>query len=242
MLQNYPTGVTKDLDREKRIREYLPLVRYCVTRMHLRNAPLGLEYEDLISHGTIGLIQAVDRFDESQGVKFSNFAITRIRGAVLDAMRALDPVGRSTRHAGRTITEHFNALSLELGRNPTAAEVQEASGLTENRYWSARDAAGMRVVSLDAPLDDGSSLADRLGDGAPGVSTSIERKELSRALANAIAGLPERDKLVLSLYYIEGLTLKDVAQVMAISETRVSQLLGRTYARLRVDGALKRAA
>ena len=242
MMHSAQIDVPTDLAREKRIKEYLPLVRYCVTRMHLRNAPLGLEYEDLISHGTLGLIQAVDRFDESQGVKFSNFAITRIRGAVLDAMRALDPVGRSTRHAGRAITEHFNTLALELGRNPNPPEVQEASGLTDHRYWSARDAAGMRVVSLDAPLDDGSSLADRLGDGAPGASVSLERRELSQALADAIARLPERDKLVLSLYYIEGLTLKDVAAVMAISETRVSQLLSRTYARLRVDAGLKSAA
>jgi RNA polymerase sigma factor for flagellar operon FliA len=231
-----------DLAREKQIAQFLPLVRYCVSGMHLRNAPLGLEYEDLIGHGTLGLIQAVDRFDESQGVKFSNFAITRIRGAVLDAMRALDPIGRSTRHASRTISEEFNTLALELGRNPTPPEVQESSGLTEHRYWRARNAAGMRVVSIDAPMDDGSSLADRLDDGTPDFVSVLEKHELSRALANAVGRLPERDKLVLSLYYLDGLTLKDVARVMAISETRVSQLLGRAHARLRVDPALKNAA
>jgi len=229
-------------ERNRRIEENLPLVKYCVASMHLRNASSGLEFEDLVSHGTLGLIQAVDRFDDSQGVKFGNFAVSRIRGAVLDAMRSLDPVGRTNRHDSKIISDMHNKLALELGRNPSHAEVQQAAGLEESRYVRARTAAGINQVSIDAAMEDGTSLADRLSDGMAPVSSNIEREDLARALAEAIEGLPERDKIVLSLYYVEGLTMSGVAKAMDISETRVSQLLNRTYARLRANRALASAA
>ncbi len=229
-------------ERDEKITSNLPLVRYCVNGMHLGNVCSALEYEDLVGHGTLGLIQATDRFDGSKGVKFSNFAATRIRGAVLDAMRTLDPVGRTTRHVGKKITEEFNALSLELGRTPTAAEVQSRMGVGEAQYWSARRASGMRLVSIDVPFPDGTSLADRMGDPGAEVSTGIETRELSQALADAIALLPGRDRLVLSLYFVEGLTMANVARAMDISETRVSQLLQRVYSRLRTNRNLVGAA
>ena len=229
-------------ERDERIMSNLPLVRYCVNGMHLGNVCSALEYEDLLGHGTLGLVQATDRFDGTKGVKFSNFAATRIRGAVLDAMRTLDPVGRTTRHVSKKITEQFNSLSLELGRTPTAAEVQSRMGVGESQYWNARRAAGMRLVSIDVPFQDGTSLADRLGDPGSDVSSGIEKVELSRALREAIALLPGRDRLVLSLYFVEGLTMSGVARAMDISETRVSQLLQRVYARLRANRDLVGAA
>ncbi len=229
--------VSNDTTREQQITDHIPLVKYCVRRMHVNRAHL-LDYDDLIAHGTLGLIQAVDRFDDSKGAKFSNFALPRIRGAVLDAMRAIDPVGRTTRHAGRRIAEEFNSLALELGRNPTTNEVQVAAHLTKGRYWEARSATEMRKVSIDAPTEDGSLLSDRLDDGSPALSLSVENENLHFVLAAAIRSLPERDQLVLGLYFDEGLTLASIAEVMRISESRVSQLLARTYTRLRAVRAL----
>ena len=223
--------------RQERIAEHMPLVKYCVGRMHVKNALL-LDYEDLVGHGTLGLIQAIDRFDDSKGAKFSNFALTRIRGAVLDAMRAIDPVGRTTRQAGRRIAEEFNRLALELGRNPTPREVQVASGLTEERYWESRSATEIRKVSIDATTENGLRLSDSLDDNSPALSTEMEATALHLVLAVAVRSLPERDRLVLGLYFDEGLTLCGVGRAMGISESRVTQLLGRAYTRLRADRAL----
>ena len=232
--------VRDDATRRALIIEHLPLVKYCVGRMHVKRAFL-LDYEDLIGHGTLGLIQAVDRFDETKGAKFSNFALTRIRGAVLDAMRAIDPVGRTTRQAGRHIAVEFNNLALELGRDPTAVEVQAATHLSYNRYWDARAATEMRELSIDTPNPGGQPLYDSIDNDSPAASTAMEDHDLQSALAAAIRSLPPRDQFVLDLYFREGLTLEGVAKVMDISQSRVSQLLSRAYTRLRADLALTEA-
>ncbi len=241
-METVSTYTLTAADREELITSNLQLVKHCVSTMHVKNSPSGLDFDDLVGHGILGLIQAANRFDNTKGAKFSTFAVTRIRGAVLDAMRTLDPVGRPTRHVSKQIAEEFNKLSLELGREPTASEVQSGAGIGEQQYWSARRASSISLISTDTPLEDGSSLADRLGDTGPGVSAGIERRELSHELARAISQLPERDRLVLSLYYVDGLTMGEVAHSMGLSETRVSQLLRRTYARLRADRGLAAAA
>jgi RNA polymerase sigma factor for flagellar operon FliA len=238
MEKSRSTGV----ERDKRIDDNLPLVRYCVNSMNLLNAHSGLQFEDLVALGTLGLVQAADRFDDSRGVKFSNYAMVRIRGAVIDGLRSMDPVGRSTRNSMRKISEKTNALAFELGRTPTAPEVCGATGLTEAEYWSAQRVAGRFVVSIDTPGDDGSVLSDRLSDGAPDISSAIERRELTAALTRAIALLPARDRLVLQLYYVERLSLRGVGLAMDLSETRVSQLMHRAYSRLRADRGLSEAA
>ncbi|MEO8540603.1 MAG: sigma-70 family RNA polymerase sigma factor [bacterium] len=240
MQAERPTPTTSD--RDTRINENLALVKYCVNSMHLMNSHSGLDYEDLVALGTVGLVQAADRFDDSRGVKFASYAMTRIRGAVIDGLRTLDPVGRSSRDSLKKIAEGFNTLALELGHYPTAAEVRANTGLSHADYWSARRAGGLSLVSLETPATDGSNLADRLSDGAPEVSAAIEGRELTAALAHALRRLPDRDRLVLQLYYVEGLTMKGVAAVLDLSETRISQLMNRAYARLRADRGLIEAA
>lgn len=148
-------------ERDRIIEEHLPLVRYVVRKMHVANAPVGLEFDDLVGHGTLGLIQAVDRFDGSQGVQFSSFAITRIRGAVLDALRALDPVGRPTRTLAKRLDATYNTLALELGREPSACEVQQAAGVAAPEYWRARAATSLTVVPIEHPSDSEHSWEDR---------------------------------------------------------------------------------
>jgi RNA polymerase sigma factor for flagellar operon FliA len=230
-----------DTVRQQQITAQMPLVKYCVSRMHVNKAHL-LDYEDLVAHGTLGLIQAVDRFDGGMGTKFSSFALPRIRGAVLDAMRSIDPVGRTTRQAGSRIAKEFNSLALELERNPTPNEVQTASHITEGRYWEALAATEMRKVSIDATTDDGLRISDRLDDGSAALSDAVENEDVHFALVAAVRSLSERDRLVLRLYYGEDLTLKSTAQVMHLSEARVSQLLARAYTRLRADRSLADAA
>ncbi|MCL4242256.1 MAG: FliA/WhiG family RNA polymerase sigma factor [Dehalococcoidia bacterium] len=229
-------------ERDRIIEEHLPLVRYVVRKMHVANAPVGLEFDDLVGHGTLGLIQAVDRFDGSQGVQFSSFAITRIRGAVLDALRALDPVGRPTRTLAKRLDATYNTLALELGREPSACEVQQAAGVAAPEYWRARAATSLTVVPIEHPSDSEHSWEDRLVDESATVSTGLEQRDMAECLSKAIADLPDRERLILSLYYVEGLTLKDIARALDISETRVSQLLHRCYARLRANPALVDAA
>jgi len=138
-------------ERKQLIEDHLPLVRFVVSKMHIANAPAGLDFDDLVGHGTLGLIQAVDRFDATQGAQFSSFAITRIRGAVLDALRSLDPIGRPTRRAAKQIDTTFNTLALDLGRNPTPGEVQDASGIPAGQYWRARSAASITLVPFELP-------------------------------------------------------------------------------------------
>jgi RNA polymerase sigma factor for flagellar operon FliA len=229
-------------EREKLIEDHLPLVRYVVRTMSAGRRVAGLEFEDLVGHGCCGLIQAVDRYNPDQGGQFATFAITRIRGAVLDAMRALDPVGRPTRALAKQLDAAANALALQLGREPTAAEVQQATGVDEQRYWRVRGAAEMALIALDASADEDSTMCPQVAADEEEVSASLERNELRQALVDAVAALPERHKLLLSLYYVEGLTMRETAVAMGVSETRISQLLQQAYARLRGNKRLAEAA
>lgn len=229
-------------ERDRLIEEHLPLVRYVVRKMHISNPPAGLDFDDLVGHGTLGLIQAVDRFDDGQGVQFSSFAITRIRGAVLDALRSLDPIGRPTRTMAKLIDTTFNTLALEFGREPTACEVQRAAGIDAGRYWRARAASSMTLVPFEHPSIDDHGWEERIADETESVSAGLEYHDMVASLGAAVSTLPERERLILSLYYVEGLTLKDVARALDISETRVSQLMHRAYARLRTNPALVGAA
>jgi len=239
---NELTGLFTPAERERIIEEHLPLVRFVVRKMHVVNAPAGLDFDDLVGHGVLGLIQAVDRFDRSQGVQFSSFATTRIRGAILDALRSLDPIGRPTRRMARQIDHTFNALALQLGREPTAVEVQQAAGIAAQQYWAARAAASLTLVPIDHQADDETGWSERLIDETSPASARVERQELLTALRAAVEHLPERERLILSLYHVERLTLREIGHALDISETRVSQLIHRAYARLRKDPALSAAA
>jgi RNA polymerase sigma factor for flagellar operon FliA len=236
-------AVLTSIDRDQLIEKHLPLVRYAIGKMragHLRLA--SMDFEDLVGFGTIGLIQAIDRYDASKGVPFTGFAIARIRGEVLDAMRAVDPVGRTTRRAAKQIDLTIDTLASELGREPTSVEVQEASGIRGARYWSARATAEIGVVSLDNSAGEDTSWSDRISDGSEPVSAAIEKRELVEALATAVADLPDREKTILSLYYVEGLKIPEIARVFELSQTRVSQLMSRAYGRLRTSEYLALAA
>jgi RNA polymerase sigma factor for flagellar operon FliA len=151
-------------------------------------------------------------------------------------------VGRPTRSLAKQLDSAASTLAVQLGREPTAAEVQRATGVDETRYWKVRAAAEISLVTLDASSDEDSPLCLQVPAQNEELSAELERNELREALVAAVAALPERHKLLLSLYYVEGLTMRETAIAMGVSETRISQLLQQAYARLRGDKRLAAAA
>ena len=234
-------------DREAAIQQYAPLVKYVVGRLAI-GLPAILDYEDILSYGTIGLIEALDRFDGSKGVKFETYAISRIRGAIIDALRSLDRLPRSVRQKAK----RMEAITLELtaanGREPTDAEVAQQMGLTIEQYNQALVDTSWVTVSLDGLLDrddqnDGSSSTELPPDpDQEDFTERLEKRQMLDALTGAIKSLPEREWLIVSLYYKDEMTMKEIAQILEISESRVCQLHGRALGRLRVRLARERAA
>ncbi len=218
--------------REALILRFAPLVKYVVGRLALR-LPRSLEKDDLLSYGTVGLIEAIDRFDLSYGVKFETYAIARIRGQIIDSLRALDMLPRSAYRRAKKIEAVFAELSQSLGRLPTDPEVANYLGIELSEYHTWLKDATFVIVSLDQPrvFSDGeqATLYDALEDERVLTPAElIDRQELTTQLVSAIRELPEREQLLISLYYNDGLTMKEVGHVLGVSESRVSQMHART--------------
>ncbi len=223
--------------RDQLIVQYAPLVKYVVGRMAV-SMPGVLNSEDIISYGTIGLIQAVDRYDPSVGVKFETYAIRRIKGAIIDAIRSLQQLSRDASRRARDLDHAFDALTQQFGRVPTNREVAAHLGMNAEEFGQALMDASTSVVSLNNPTSDGDgdrpSLMEQIADDdAPGVDAQVERQHLYAALVQAIQDLSERDRLVINLYYYEELTLKEISEVLSVSTSRVSQLHAAAVFKLR---------
>ncbi|MGH2872087.1 MAG: RNA polymerase sigma factor WhiG [Solirubrobacteraceae bacterium] len=226
--------------RERLVVAYSPLVKYVAGRMG-SGLPAHVEEADLISYGLTGLISAIERFDLSREIKFETYAITRIRGAIIDELRTLDWVPRSVRARARQFERVNTKLESKLQRAPTdeemaveleisVDELQEALVQISNstivaldELWSVSDASGDQVSLLD-------TLPDR---AAPDPQAVVDESELRDRIADAIAALPEREKLVVALYYYENLTLREIGEVLGVTESRVSQLHTKAVLRLR---------
>ncbi|MHB0936623.1 MAG: sigma-70 family RNA polymerase sigma factor [Armatimonadota bacterium] len=225
--------------RSKLIEQYAPLAKYVVDRMNLQPSG-GISYDDLISQAIVGLIEAIDRYDPSRGVKFNTYAYYRIRGAVIDMLRELDWVPRSLRSKGNDILNVMTRLESELGRPPTDEEVAGAMGLSPDQYGElVQEVGGQTLVSLDETLEsDGSESYYPIGDQIADESTTspvkfAEDQDQRRLLAEAISELPEKEQLVISLYYTDGLTLKEISSVLGVTESRICQLHSKAILRLR---------
>jgi RNA polymerase sigma factor for flagellar operon FliA len=205
--------------------------------------PGVLSSEDIISYGTIGLIQAVDRYDPTVGVKFETYAIRRIKGSILDAIRSLQQLSRDASRRARDLDHAYEALTQSLGRIPSNREVAEHLGLNADEFAQALMDASMSVVSLDTPMggesggdSDRPSLLEQISDdGAAGPEMLTERRHMMEALIQAIQALSERDRLVVNLYYYEELTLKEISEVLKVSTSRVSQLHAAAVFKLRAS-------
>lgn len=226
-------------EREQMILKFAPLVRYVVGRL-IVVLPRVFDSDDLLGYGTIGLIEAVDRFDPARGVSFETFASDRIRGSVIDALRAADWVPRLSRKRAKDIQRTFSQLEEQWGRPPTDDEVARELGLTQTQMHRAMADAVCTVESLQRLVrgsdDDGSgaTLMDCIADdGSLNPSDGAEERELHASIIGALKRLDEREKQVLNLYYDNGLTLREISQVLEISESRVWQLHARAILRIR---------
>lgn len=231
--------------RQQIIMSYAHLAKYVVDRMNLRpTAVTG--YDDLLSHAIVGLIDAVEKFDPAKDVKFETYASVRIRGAVLDALKSLDWMPRSLRSTEGELKRTFARLEAELGRPATDQEVANAMSITVDQLNDTLADVGQSAVqSLEDLLYYGEESVGVSSPDAPldperDPSAAIEFAERRRILAGAIEALPEREKLVISLYYKDGLTLKEIAAVLGVTESRTCQLHSKAVVRL--HGKLARHA
>lgn len=232
--------------RERLILENVGLVRYVAGRIAI-GLPSNVSLGDLESYGIFGLIDAIDKFDPSRGVKFQTYAIARIKGAILDGLRADDPAPGAWRQKAKMLERAHRELEARLGRSATAGELAAHLGLTVDglQSWEL-EVSSLAVTYLDElwhPDEDGGAglagvdlIADPAGRDPLSAVLLEERKKI---LGQAIERLSEKERLVVTLYYYEGLTAKEVAQVMGLSPSRISQLHSRAIFRLR--GALSRS-
>ncbi|MFN3336934.1 MAG: FliA/WhiG family RNA polymerase sigma factor, partial [Thermomicrobium sp.] len=221
-------------ERTQLVERYAPLVKYVVDRMRL-SLPPSIERDDLIGYGTIGLLEALERFDDSRGVKFESYAVMRIRGAILDALRTLDIVPRSARSRARQIEQATRELFAEHGRMPSEQELADHLGMTVGELQQAVSDAACIFLPLQTTDDpDELSLEEQLADPSALEPADVAAEEdIKDRIATALATLSPRDRLIVSLYYYEELTMREISHVLRISESRVSQILNRVRLQLR---------
>ena len=226
--------------RERLILHYSPLVKYVAGRVGV-GLPPNIEQADLVSYGIFGLIDAIEKFDITRAIKFETYAISRIRGAIIDELRAIDWIPRSVRYKAREVERAYAALEGELHRTPTEPEVAERLGMTlDELHQVFSQVSYVNVVALDELLTVGGekgdklSLVDTLEDTkAEDPVAAFETEETKFLLARAINQLPEREKIVVTLYYYEGLTLAEIGRVLGVTESRICQMHTKAVLQLR---------
>jgi RNA polymerase sigma factor FliA len=240
--------------RDRLILTYAPLVKYVAGRLG-SGLPAHVDDDDLISYGLLGLIGAIERYDPDRDVKFETYAIARIKGSIIDELRAMDWVPRSVRARARDIERAIAELERKLHRAPSDDEIAGKLGITvEELEGSLTDISRSSIAALDELWTvntggggggDQVALIDTIEDAeAPDPQGSLSQTEMKEAVGEAIARLPEREKLVVTLYYYEELTLREIGEVLGVTESRVSQLHTKAILRLkaRLSGAGTRAA
>jgi RNA polymerase sigma factor for flagellar operon FliA len=226
--------------RERLILHYSPLVKYVAGRVGV-GLPPNIEQADLVSYGIFGLIDAIEKFDISRAIKFETYAISRIKGAIIDELRAIDWIPRSVRYKAREVEKAYAALESRLHRSPTEPEVAAELGIKlEDLHSIFSQVSFVNVIALDELLNVGGergdklSLVDTLEDTKAEDPVAVfETEETKYLLARAINTLPEREKIVVTLYYYEGLTLAEIGQVLGVTESRICQMHTKAVLQLR---------
>lgn len=232
--------------RDSLILHYSPLVKYVAGRVAV-GLPANVEQADLISYGIFGLIDAIDKYDRSRGIKFETYAISRIRGAIIDELRAIDWVPRSVRFKAREVEKAYASLENKLKRPPSDAEIAEEMGVTVDELTAIyTQLSTVSLVALDELMSgegergDKLSLVETLEDTrTESPMDAFESEEMKTILAEAINRLPEREKVVVTLYYFEGLTLAQIGEVLGVTESRICQM--HTKAVLALKGKIAEA-
>lgn len=223
--------------REQLIVHYTPLVRYVANKV-AQTLPANADHADLVSYGTFGLIDAIDKFQPERGFKFETYAISRIKGNILDELRSIDWVPRSVRSTKREIDRTVEQLEADLHRSPTEHEVASAMDVDETVLRNARSrVATSQFGALDRHVggqgEEGLTLGEMLADHSDDPSDMLEIGEMCAVLANAMTKPPSREQAVLTLYYFEGLTLAQIGEVIGVTESRVCQIHTRAILQLR---------
>lgn len=224
-------------DREQLVQRFVPLVKRIAYHLMAR-LPASVQFEDLVQNGMIGLLDALDRFEEGFGAQFETYATQRIRGAMLDALRESDWLPRQLRREMRRIEATINQLEHQHGRIPSEKELAEALGMSLADYQKVLgDARGHQLVYLEDFHGDGDEdfLDRHFVDNDADPLRQLEDRNLREVLVRTIEGLPEREKLVMALYYEEELNLREIGEVLGVTESRVCQLHSQAIARLRAQ-------
>ena len=230
----------RDLDvRDQLLVHYSPLVKYVAGRV-AAGLPQNVEQADLISYGIFGLIDAVEKFDPARGYKFETYAIARIKGAILDELRSIDWVPRSVRAKARSLERAYAKLEAIHRRTPNDDEVAAELGLNDEQFQAMLGQLSfVGIVALDELLSvggergDSMTLGDTIPDSSDGPVGAYEVEEMRQLLAQSINRMPEREKIVLTLYYYEGLTLAEIGEVLGVTESRVCQIHTKAVLQLR---------
>ena len=223
--------------REKIILEYAPLVKVVAGRLSMYLG-YNVEYEDLVSYGIFGLIDAIDKFDCLKDVKFETYASLRIRGAILDQIRKMDWIPRTIRQKQKRIDAAIKEIETKYGRSATDEEIAQLLGITDEEYldWQSQMKI-TNVVSLNEFLEQGSEVSNEAGSTKSAVFDSpeeiLERDELKKMMMQALELLTEKERKVIVLYYYEDLTLKEISNILEVSESRISQLHTRALQKMR---------
>jgi RNA polymerase sigma factor FliA len=223
--------------KDQLVLQYLPYVKNIVQRIHSQ-LPIGVEEDDLTNVGVIGLIDAIDRYDPTRGVKFTTYAAFRIRGAVMGELRSRDVVSRTNRSKIRQLQNAYADLEFKRGGDVQDSEVADAMGIELDEFYQIRKMASLTFVSFEDmglfSQEDKNDVIDFMsgsGDEDPFQMTGM--KEMRNATADAIEQLPEKEKMVISLYYWDELTMKEIGKVLELTESRVSQLHSQAIVHLR---------
>jgi len=227
--------------RDNFIRQYAPLVKWVAGKVAI-GMPANVEFDDLVSCGTFGLLDAIERFDPEKNVKFKTYAATRIRGAIFDELRQTDWVPRSVRQKTREVEDAISALESQLGRPPKDQEVAGYLKIDLPEYQRIiQKISGTSILSLNdvwfsGDENDKVSIQDSIeAPEAFEPDREAERNEIRRIIIDAISELPEKEKLIIILYHWEDLTLKEIGEVLSITESRVSQLHTKAVLRIRAQ-------
>lgn len=223
----------QSVDTESLVLRHLPLVKRIAHHLHHR-LPQSVAVDDLIQAGLIGLLEAIRLHDPSQGASFETYAGIRIRGAMLDEVRSQDWTPRSVHHKSREVVEAIRAVEAKLGRSATDAEVAEHLHISLDEFEKILvDAVGCRLFSLEELQENGDPRVEQARHPGSSPAEALTEKTFRAALAKAIAGLPEREQLVFSLYYDEELNMREIGGILGVSESRVCQIHTQAILRLR---------
>jgi RNA polymerase sigma factor for flagellar operon FliA len=225
--------------RESFIKQYAPLVKYVAGKVAV-GMPHSVEFDDLVGFGFFGLLDAIERFDPEKNVKFKTYAVPRIKGAIFDELRSIDWVPRSVRQKTKEVEETIGALEAQLGRSATDQEIAVALRMDENEFLktmmriSSTSILSLNDVWFSGDENDKVSIGDSIESPVSlNPDVIVEKSEIRQVIINSINELPDKEKKILVLYYYEDLTLKEIGQVMGITESRVSQLHTKAILRLR---------